>query len=252
VTLVGIPLDASFFVLMTAVAVAGIVRGFSGFGTGMIVGPVGAMTFGPKVAIVILLVIDSLPMIPLMVGAVKKVKLRELAPVAAGYALLVPLGIWFLKTGDTDTLRWFMSLVIFVAVAVLWSGWYYRGPRNVPVRLAVGGVSGFLGSAAGIGGPPVILYWMALRTGAGFVRANLIIFLAVTSVFSATGLFLAGLVTRQAVTQGALYAPVYLAGLTIGARLFGFSSETTYKRIALTIVLAAAILTLPALDGLRP
>ena len=93
---------------------------------------------------------------------------------------------------------------------------------------------------------------MALRTGAGFVRANLIIFFAITSVFSATGLFFAGLVTRQAVTQGALYAPVYLAGLTIGARLFGFSSEATYKRIALTIVLSAAILTLPALDGLRP
>ena len=134
VTLLGIPLDAGFFVLMAAIAVAGIVRGFSGFGTGMIV---------------ILLVIDSLPMIPLIVGAVKKVKLRELVPVAAGYGLFMPLGIWFLKTGDTETLRWFMSAVIFVAVAVLWSGWYYHGPRNVPVRLAVGGMSGFLGSAAG-------------------------------------------------------------------------------------------------------
>ena len=251
VTLLGIPLDAGFFVLMAAIAVAGIVRGFSGFGTGMIVVPVASMTFGPKVAIVILLVIDSLPMIPLIVGAVKKVKLRELVPVAAGYGLFMPLGIWFLKTGDTETLRWFMSAVIFVAVAVLWSGWYYHGPRNVPVRLAVGGMSGFLGSAAGIGGP-VILYWMALRTGAGFVRANLIIYFAITSVFSAVGLFLADLITRQTVTQGLLYTPVYLAGLMIGAHLFGFSSEATYKRIALTIVLAAAILTLPALDGLRP
>ena len=252
VTLLGIPLDAGFFVLMAAIAVAGIVRGFSGFGTGMIVVPVASMTFGPKVAIVILLVIDSLPMIPLIVGAVKKVKLRELVPVAVGYGLFMPLGIWFLKTGDTETLRWFMSAVIFVAVAVLWSGWYYHGPRNVPVRLAVGGMSGFLGSAAGIGGPPVILYWMALRTGAGFVRANLIIYFAITSVFSAVGLFLADLITRQTVTQGLLYTPVYLAGLMIGAHLFGFSSEATYKRIALTIVLAAAILTLPALDGLRP
>ena len=86
----------------------------------------------------------------------------------------------------------------------------------------------------------------------GFVRANLIIYFAITSVFSAVGLFLADLITRQTVTQGLLYTPVYLAGLMIGAHLFGFSSEATYKRIALTIVLAAAILTLPALDGLRP
>jgi hypothetical protein len=48
-----------------------------------------------------------------------------------------------------------------------------------------------------------------------------------------------------------LYSPVYLVGLLIGARLFGFSSDATYKHIALTIVMAAAILTLPALDALR-
>lgn len=251
VTLLGVPFDAPFFVLMAAIVVAGIVRGFSGFGTGMIVGPVGAMIFGPRIAIVILLVIDSLPMIPLVIGALKKVSLRELLPVAAGYGLLMPLGLWVLKTGDTEALRWFMSMVIFVAVAVMWSGWYYRGPRNMPVRLAVGGMSGFLGGAAGIGGPPVILYWMALRTGAGFVRANLIIFFAMTSLFSLIGLFYAGLLTTRAATLGAFYAPAYLAGLLVGAHLFGFASEAAYKRIALLIVLAAAFLTLPALDGLR-
>ena len=250
-TVLDIPLDAAFFVLMAAVGVAGIVRGFSGFGTGMIVVPVGAMAYSPKLAVVVLLVIDTLPMIPLIVGAVKKVSLRELGPVVAGYGLILPLGIWFLKTGDTGTLRWFMSAVILVAVIVLWSGWYYTGPRNVPVRLAVGGVSGFLGGAAAIAGPPVILYWMALRTGAGFVRANLIIYFAITQLFSASGLFVAGLVTKQALTMGALYAPVYLAGLLIGARLFGFSSDAAYKRVALAIVAAAAVLTLPALDGLR-
>jgi hypothetical protein len=251
VTILGIPVDAAFFVLMIAIGIAGIVRGFSGFGTGMIVGPVGAMTFSPQIAIVILLVIDTLPMVPLIISALKKISLRELLPVAAGYGLIMPLGIWFLKTGDTETLRWFMSAVIVTAVAVLWSGWYYRGPRNVPVRLAVGGVSGFLGGAAGIGGPPVILYWMALRTGAGFVRANLIIYFALTQLFSGTGLFLAGLTTKQSVTMGILYAPVYLVGLLVGARLFGFSSEAAYRRIALAIVMAAAILTLPALDALR-
>ncbi len=76
---------------------------------------------------------------------------------------------------------------------------------------------------------PVILYWMALRTGAGFVRANLIIFFALTQVFSGAGLLVAGLVTRQSVTLGVLYAPVYLVGLLVGARLFGFSSDATYK-----------------------
>ena len=62
-------------------------------------GPVGAMTFSPQIAIVILLVIDTLPMVPLIISALKKISLRELLPVAAGYGLIMPLGIWFLKTG---------------------------------------------------------------------------------------------------------------------------------------------------------
>jgi uncharacterized membrane protein YfcA len=251
VTILGIPVDAAFLVLMFAIGIAGIVRGFSGFGTGMIVGPVGAMTFSPQIAVVILLVIDTLPMLPLLLGALKKVSYRELLPVVAGYALLVPVGIWFLKTGDTTTLRWFMSAVILTAAAILWSGWIYRGPRNVAVRLGVGGMSGFLGGAVAVAGPPVILYWMALSTGAGLVRANLLIFFALTQLFSGAGLVLAGIVTEQALTLGVLFAPVYLAGLLTGARLFGFSSDATYKHIALAIVIAAAILTLPALDALR-
>lgn len=251
-TILGIPVDSAFLVLMLAIGIAGIVRGFSGFGTGMILGPVGAMTYSPQVAIVILLIIDTLPMIPLLLGALKKVSYRELLPVVAGYAMLVPVGIWFLKTGDTTTLRWFMSAVILTAAAILWSGWIYRGPRNVPVRICVGGMSGFLGGAVAVGGPPVILYWMALSTGAGLVRANLLIFFATTQLFSGVGLVVADIVTKQSLTLGVLYAPVYLVGLLIGARLFGFSSEATYKRIALIIVIAAAVLTLPALDGLRP
>ncbi|QKV20756.1 sulfite exporter TauE/SafE family protein [Oricola thermophila] len=232
-------------------AVAGIVRGFSGFGTGMIIGPVGAMTFGPQAAIVILLVIDSLPMLPLILSALKKVSLRELLPVAAGYGLILPLGIWFLKTGDTVTLRWFMSLVILVAAAILWSGWVYRGPRNLAVRIGVGGISGFLGGAAGVSGPPVILYWMALSTGAGLVRANLLVYFALAQVLSGTGLVVAGIVNRESLMLGLVCAPLYLVALLVGARLFGLASESTYKRVALLIVIAAAIMTLPVLDGLR-
>ena len=59
------------------------------------------------------------------------------------------------------------------------------------------------------------------------------------------------LVGLASVAIGVLCAPVYLAGLMIGARAFGFSSEATYKRIALVIVLTAAVISMPALDALR-
>lgn len=241
----------ALYVVVAAVFVAGVVRGFSGFGTAMIVGPATAAAYSPQTAVVVIMIIDTLPMLPLVVPALKKVEAREIAPVVAGYALALPLGIWFLKTGDTTLLRWFMSAIIFIVVVVLWSGWYYRGPRTVPVRLGVGGMSGFLGGSTSVLGPPVILYWMAMRTGAGFVRANLMVYLTVAEVFAFVGLFVGGLLTGPAVSLGIICSPFYLIGLLIGAGLFGTASEATYKRVALAIVLAAAVLAMPALDGLR-
>ncbi len=244
-------LDPAFWAVFVAVGVAGIVRGFSGFGSGMIVGPVAAAAYSPQAAVVILLIIEVLPTIPLVIAALRKVKLKEIAPIVAGYAMLLPLGLWFLTTGEATVLRWFMSISILAVVVVLWTGWQYQGPRTVPVRIGVGGLSGFLGGAISVPGPPVILYWMALRTGAGFVRANLIVYFAATSIVAGIGLYLSGLLTPPAVGTGAAMMPVFLVTLLVGARLFGMASETTYRRIALVIVLAAAVLTVPALDGLR-
>ena len=250
-SILGIPADMALLALLIATIVAGLVRGFAGFGTGMIVGPVAAAAYSPQHAVVLFLVIDILPALPLAVPALRKTSLSELGPVVAGYACLLPLGIWFLATGDTGALRWFMSAIILVVAAVLWSGWYYTGPRNPAVRLGVGGLAGFLGGSVGMPGPPVILYWMALRTGAGFVRANLIVFFVVTQIISGAGLIVAGIITREALTLGLVCVPAYLACMLIGARMFGLASEALYRRIAIVIVVAAAILTLPALDALR-
>lgn len=243
--------DPAFLALLGIVAIGGLVQGFSGFGAGMVIGPVAAALYSPQSAVVILFVVGTLPMIPLVVGALGKVQLREILPILVGFGLTMPLGVWFLKTGDTTVLRWFISITILLAVAVLWSGWRYTGPRNPAVNVGVGAASGFLGGAASIAGPPVILYWMALRTGSGHVRANLIVFLTLSAVFTALGLVVSGIVTTDRLARGIACSPVFIAALFIGARLFGLASDSTYRRIAYTIVTLAAVLALPALDGLR-
>ncbi|WP_421857366.1 TSUP family transporter [Oricola sp.] len=237
--------------VLIAVFAAGVVRGFSGFGAGMIVVPVAAAAYSPQHAVVVFLVLDTLPALPLVIPTLRKVSLAELAPVVAGYACLLPLGIWFLKTGDTGVLRWCMSAVIILAAVCLWSGWKYTGPRSLAVRAGVGGLAGFLGGSMGVPGPPVVLYWMAQSNGAGFVRAHLIVFLTVAQWFAGIGLISAGLVTREALTLGFISAPLFLVALLIGARMFGQATETAYRRIAFGIIITAAVLTLPALDMLR-
>lgn len=240
----------AFWITLVTVAVAGLVRGFSGFGTGMIVVPVVSALYSPALAVVIIMVMDVLPMAPLVRSSFAQASLKEVVPVAIGSALALPAGLWFLANGDTLTLRWFIAGTIFVAVVLLWTGWKYTGPRTHPVRLGVGMMSGFLGGAAGISGPPVILFWMALSTGTGFVRANTILLFAVTWVLAAFGLWWNGLITAEALLIGVLASPVYLAAVLTGSRLYAGVSDATYRTIALVIILTAAIIALPALDPL--
>lgn len=240
----------AFLVLLVIIFAAGIVRGFSGFGTGMIVGPVCAALFSPAAALITIFIMDLGPANILVFHAWKKVIWREVIPLCFGYALLLPAGLLFLKYGDPLLLRWAICLVVLSLVLLLWAGFQYKGPRTRNVSIAIGSVSGFLSGFAAIPGPPVILYWMTARTGHGIVRANLIMFFAVGELLSGAGLWLAGIFTWSYVAMGLLGCIPYLAGLFIGTVLFGHASEQTYRRIAFLLVFAAAILSMPALDGL--
>ena len=235
-------------IVLAVILIGGIVRGFSGFGSGMIIGPTTAAILGPKTALAMLVIIDSLPTLFLAWPARKRVDWSEIIPVVLGYALLVPIGVWFLKTGNPVHLRWFITISILAAVAVLWSGWRYTGPRSTPVSVAVGGLGGFMGSAAQLPGPPTIIYWLASGLSAGTVRANMIVYLFLTDIAVAGGYFLGGIFTFEAITKGIVAAPVYLAGILLGAKLFGKTNDVTYKTIAFVIILISAISSMPALD----
>jgi len=241
--------DAHFWMLAATVAVAGVARGMSGFGTGMIVAPVAGALYGPQWALVMIVIIDALPTIPLTLPALRHAHWREVIPVTVGALLFFPLGIAILKAGDPAVLRWIISAAILACVAILWSGWRYTGPRNAAVSAAAGGVAGTLSGIAQIPGPPVIAYWMASGAAALIVRANLLTFFFLSEFISIGNLWFAGLFERGPVTVGLAAMPVYFAGLLVGWRLFGLASDRTYRLVTFGLIILAAVLALPVWDS---
>lgn len=241
-------LDLPFAILLVTVLAAGVARGMSGFGTGMIVAPVAGALYGPKAALVIIVIIDSLPILPVTLPALRVARWREVLPAALGLALFLPLGILVLAVGDPEVLRWLISITILACAASLWSAWRYRGPRNAAVSLGVGGVAGLLSGIAAIPGPPVILYWLASALPVAVIRANLLALFFLGEILSIANLWAAGFFERGIVLVGIAAAPVYFAGITVGARLYGRASEGTYRRVTFVMIVAAAILALPMVE----
>lgn len=244
------PFDVALAALLLTVLVAGVARGLSGFGTGMIVAPVAGALYGPQMAIVIIVIMDSLPVLPVTLPALKHARWREVLPVAAGLFAMLPAGVLLLKSGDPVVLRWAISLAVLACAMTLWSGWTWRGPRNAAVAAGVGGIAGLLGGMASIPGPPVILYWLASGLPAALLRANLLTLFFLGEFLSIGNLWLAGLFERTPILLGMAAAPVYFVGLGLGARLYGLASDATYRRVTFGLIVTAALLALPATEML--
>ncbi|WP_245440081.1 sulfite exporter TauE/SafE family protein [Mesorhizobium sp. Z1-4] len=241
--------DPRLIALLAVVAVAGVARGMSGFGTGMIVAPVAAALYSPRWAIVILVVIDLLPIIPITIPALRIARWREVLPIFAGLFLFFPVGLYILRNSDPVLLRWGISAAIFACVIMLWSGWRYSGRRTNPLSLATGSVAGVLSGIASIPGPPVLVYWLASAYPAAIIRANLLVLFFLAEFVSVGNLALAGMFERGPVMVALAATPVYFAGLLVGGRLFGLASERTYRLVTYWLIVLAAALALPLWDG---
>lgn len=236
--------------ILVVIFVTGIIRGFSGFGSGMIIGPTVAAFFTPIFAIAVVAIVDSLPTVKLIWGARKDVVWRQVVPTVVGYALLMPIGIWFLKSSDPIVLRWFISISICIAVVLLWSGWKYNGPRSTPVSVGVGATGGFMGASASLPGPAVLLYWMSGPDKAAIIRANMIFYLFLSDVVVIGGYIVSDIFTAQSVAMGLLASPGYFIGMIVGTNFFKGASDRTYRTIAFIMILIAAITSLPLLDAI--
>jgi uncharacterized membrane protein YfcA len=243
-------LDLPFAVLLSVILVAGAARGLSGFGTGMIVAPVAGAIYGPTAALALIVLIDSLPTIPVTVPALRIAQWREVLPVAFGLFLFFPAGVWILVNGDETVLRWAICAAILCCVLVLWRRWTWRGPRNPAVSVGVGGVAGVLSGVAGVPGPPVIAYWMSAALPAALVRANLLVLFFIGEFVSIGNLWIAGLFEREVVMRAIIAAPVYFMGITAGTLAFSAGGERLYRVATFGLILLAAIMSMPLFDGM--
>src|SRR3954462_5984971 len=122
-------LSASFAAAVGAAILAGAVRGFSGFGSALILSPSLAALYGPAVAVPVALLLEFALAGPFVPPALKLVDRRRTATLCLAAAVMVPVGAYVLSVIDATTLRWIICALVFAAVAILGFGWrYHRAP----------------------------------------------------------------------------------------------------------------------------
>lgn len=236
-------------VAVLAAFVAGLTRGFSGFGNGMIYVPAAAAALSPVFAVASMQVMVTAPVLLFLRRALPLVDWRTLGPIMLAAFATVPIGIYLIRTVDPVPVRWTLGAAIGALLVLLWSGWRMRRQARRRELVGIGGIAGMLGGIGGVAGPPVVLFYMAGRSNAAEVRASLHVYLAAISGYILAGYLVAGLMTANIALWGAVLMLPYTGGMWLGARLFSRSNEALFRRVAFVIIAVTVILSLPLFDG---
>jgi uncharacterized membrane protein YfcA len=227
-------------------AVAGVMRGFAGFGTAITLAPLFSLLWGPAVGVPTMLLMEALIGSQLLFGSWQHVNRRVALPMAFAACALVPAGAWILFVADPVVLTRAMGALVLVFGALLASGWRYRGARPLPLNVAVGAVAGVLKGSTGMSGPPVILYLLAGSEAAREHRANLILFFAVLGLVALLPPLIGGLFTLEVLAKVAVLTPWLLLFVRLGAALFGRIGEKSFRAVAYGVLVAVGLAALVA------
>ncbi|SHG58467.1 sulfite exporter TauE/SafE family protein [Cognatishimia maritima] len=235
-------------ILAGAAFLASLVRGFSGFGSGLIYVPIAAQVLTPFQTLTTMVIFDLLGPIPLIRPAFRDCDKQDLMRLLAGLVVALPIGLFTLTLVAPEVFRYAVSLIAFFMLVCLIFGLRYRGTLSPPLIYGTGGLSGFCQGVAGLPGPPVILLYMASTLPAQSIRANTFLFLFATDVVLLPMLAVFGRLDSSTILLGiALILPT-LTGSLIGARIFNPRYEKIYRSVAYTVIALSALSGLPLLD----
>jgi uncharacterized protein len=230
------------FLIAAAISVfAGMVRGFSGFGAAMVMTPAFSALYGPAIGISLCLLLEIAVAFPLLPRAIKYVDWRRIGVLLVAAIVGAPIGNLVLTRVAPEPMRWAISFIVLGAVVLLACGWRFRGRPRATTTLAAGGMSGFLNGLSGMAGPPIIFYYLAGNETAERVRANLTTYFVFVDLVTLAVFAGRGLIGWQVAEQALWLVPAVIAGGLLGQRLFPLASETFYRRLAFTLLVAVAI-----------
>ena len=152
--------DGIWLIVIGAV-LAGIVRGFTGFGTALVYLPFAAQVLGPFEALTTMMVKDLIAPLMHVPRALRDGHPKDVLRLGMGALIAVPIGVWILSLVEPVVFRWSVSIVALVLLVLLMSGFRYRGKLTPPIIVGTGALGGFFTGCVGLPGPPVIMLYMA-------------------------------------------------------------------------------------------
>jgi len=220
-----------YIVITLIIFLAGFTQGLSGFGSILLALPLLTIFLDIRMVIPLVALHGLLTTIILLIELRKDLDWQKVLPLFAGSIPGVPLGVFFLKHMNTDTIQLTMG-VILISYALF--SLSFR-PVIWEIKTAGASLAGFLagcmGGAIGAAGPPVIVYTSLQPWTKDKIKATLQGFYVASGLVVVLLHALNGLTTRPVLWYFLVSTPALIVGTYFGSFFYGRISDQTYKRI---------------------
>ena len=239
----GLSLGAVVFAC-TAVFLAALVRGYSGFGLSALMVTSLALVIPPVEVVPMAMALEVVASLTMLRRVWHDVSWRETGLLLIAAAIGTPFGLWLLTALPADVMRVVISLIVLCACLGIWFGIKFRGLESRGALAGTGLISGLAQGAAAVGGLPLVLYFLSVSATAVATRATLIVYLLIVGAFSFAVAGFNDLVTLEMVLRGALLSLPLVIGNALGNHRFLKASPESFRRFALVLLMTLSSLGL--------
>jgi uncharacterized membrane protein YfcA len=234
--------------LVAGVFLAGAVRGFSGFGAALVYMPIAGQFLPPLWALITLVIMEVFGPIPNLPAAWRAADRAQVARIAVGGAVALPVGLAVLLAVQSEVFRYMVGALVLTMPILMLCGLRLAGPITPRLQYGTGVVSGLVGGIAGLPGPPVILLYMASSTAAAVMRANIMLYLVVVDLTLIVVISLTGRMEAVPLLLGLILALPNLLGNLAGAAMFRPERQRLYRMFGLGVMMVVGLTSLPIWD----
>ncbi|RLK51119.1 hypothetical protein DFR31_1035 [Alkalispirillum mobile] len=224
-----------------AVFLAGIVRGYTGFGFSALVLLLLSLVFPPAAVVPVLLLLEIIASLHMLPAVWRQVDRRILTWLMLGSCISVPAGVFLLASLPDDMMRLIISLLVLASALLLWTGFRFRSEAGRGLVFGTGIVSGAMTGAAGVGGLIVVVMFLSANVSIVVVRATMVAFLLLKDILTIGVAGAYALVsTYTLLVAGAMVVPLFI-GIKVGHRLFNVANPDRFKQFVLVLLMVLSV-----------
>ena len=218
-----------FLMAALIIFISSLVQGLTGFGFSVVALPLLSLIMDIRQIVPSLVIYSIVLNVMVLANLLKYLRPKQMLLLAVFGLVGIRIGIWLLASMDPGYIKIAAGIGLFLYSIALLTGFKKNSGESPLTKAGIGLLSGILGGATSLSGPPIVLF-LADKVEKQVFRANLTAYFFILNIFSIPAYISSGIMTKSGFIQSLKLIPAVIIGVYIGIKLGDRVDEKKFKK----------------------